>query len=125
MGAGAGLTAVIAKAGAGVLVTGAVVGGAVGTGVVPSPAEIEHHYHANNPAVVQNASESGRTTTEEAELTAMEDTRGDVAEHHRSGASAVGRHHGAGSHAGRGSNGAMKVRSSIFRSALSAMGAPR
>src|SRR3954471_5407761 len=48
MGAGAGLTAVIAKAGAGVLVTGAVVGGAVGTGVVPSPAEIEHHHKSIN-----------------------------------------------------------------------------
>ena len=36
-GAGAGLTAVLAKAGAGVLVTGAVVGSAVGTGVVHTP----------------------------------------------------------------------------------------
>src|SRR4051794_2268071 len=35
--AGAGLTAVLAKTGAGVLVTGAVVGGAVGSGVVPTP----------------------------------------------------------------------------------------
>src|SRR3954470_1041016 len=37
-GAGAGLTAVLAKAGAGVLVTGAVVGSAVGSGVVHTPA---------------------------------------------------------------------------------------
>ncbi|TMM02795.1 MAG: RNA polymerase sigma factor [Actinobacteria bacterium] len=49
-GAGASLTAVLAKAGAGVLVTGAVVGGAVGTGVVHTP-----RLHEQRPPAAREA----------------------------------------------------------------------
>src|SRR3954447_16667248 len=49
-GAGAGLTAVLAKAGAGVLVTGAVVGSAVGSGVVHTPGTAGQHRSARESA---------------------------------------------------------------------------
>src|SRR3954452_19084138 len=56
--AGAGLTAVLAKTGAGVLVTGAVVGGAVGSGVVPTPIHHSDQQHAARAAVVDRPASS-------------------------------------------------------------------
>src|SRR3954463_4081543 len=83
-GAGAGLTAVLAKAGAGVLVTGAVVGSAVGTGVVHTPGENAHQRRAAQAALVQTATERAREKADTAEITAMEGTRGASARHGRS-----------------------------------------
>src|SRR4051794_19030419 len=104
-GAGAGLTAVLAKAGAGVLVTGAVVGSAVGTGVVHTPSvhsqrntarEVAAHVSRAAPAAAAEATTASRASASSSA------SAGESAAHRR-GASAGSRSHGTSGEHRRGS----------------------
>src|SRR3954451_16753867 len=90
--AGAGLTAVLAETGAGGLVTGAVVGGAVGSGVVPTPIHHSDQQRAARAAVVDRPASSSERR-DRAVLTTIEDHRGLSA-----GARSSAGTHGAGAH---------------------------
>jgi RNA polymerase sigma factor (sigma-70 family) len=104
MGAGAGATALLAKASAGILVTGAVVGGAVGTGAVHAPGHHSHH-HRQAVASVSFAQNARRVTAlvEGGRLTAMRETSGADGSAHRS--SSESSHDSSGHHRHRGSSG--------------------
>src|SRR3954454_62333 len=89
-GAGAGLTAVLAKAGAGVLVTGAVVGSAVGTGVVPTPRVHDSHSSQREAARVVRAAPSPSEARASAVVAGAAAQRSEGAGHERSAGDAQG-----------------------------------
>src|SRR4051794_30404425 len=89
-GAGAGLTAVLAKAGAGVLVTGAVVGSAVGTGVVPTPRVHDSHSSQREAARVVRAAPSPSEARASAAVAGAAAQRSEGAGHERSAGDAQG-----------------------------------